>query len=72
MSKHAAKARISSKPRISGATTARQNRTIKALLVFSLLLFVSMIGLIRYLKHNQEIAAQQAILCDGRGASDRA
>lgn len=39
---------------------ARQDRQIKALLAFSLALFVSMIGLILYLKHNQKIAAEQA------------
>lgn len=42
------------------STKARQDRTIKALLAFSLLLFVSMIGLILYLKHNQKTAAEQA------------
>lgn len=44
---------------VAGAP-ARQARVIRALLIFSGLLFVSMIGLILYLKHNQKIAAQQA------------
>ncbi|MFT4096550.1 MAG: TPM domain-containing protein [Rhodoblastus sp.] len=37
----------------------RQARVIRALLIFSGLLFVSMIGLILWLKHNEKIAAQQ-------------
>ena len=41
------------------STAAQQTRTIKALLAFSLLLFAGMIALILYLKHNQEIAAQE-------------
>ena len=44
----------------TGGAVAQQNRTIKALLAVSLALFVSLIGLILYLKHNQRIAAEQA------------
>lgn len=47
---------------MSRRASARQTRTAQALFVGSLLFFAAMIGLIRYLKHNQEIAAQQATL----------
>jgi len=40
------------------SATARQTRTVRRLLAFSLFLFVAMIALILYLKHNQEIEAQ--------------
>lgn len=42
------------------SASARQPRTARALFIGALALFAAMIGLIRYLKHDQEMTAQQA------------